>query len=128
MTTKDALIERFLSGSSYDRHFCLELIAIGKAAGAADWDTRCLAALMLETHFLRIPARCIGEQQWLARAAAFPDDATSVRALRRRLSRLKYLHQRMRGPATEPEAWQRLSACCGAAMPALVCAWVLSGG
>jgi hypothetical protein len=105
MTTKDALIERFLSGSSYDRHFGLELITAGKA-GAVDWDTRCLAALMLETHFLRIPARCIGEQQWLARAAAFPDDATSVRALRRRLSRLKYLHQRMRGPATEPEAWR----------------------
>jgi hypothetical protein len=103
MTTKDGLIERFLSGSSYDRHICLELIATGKADGA-EWDTRCLAALMLETHFLRIPARCTGEQQWLAGAAGFPDDAPSVRAIRRRLLRLKYLHLRMRGPATDPEA------------------------
>jgi hypothetical protein len=104
MTTREALLEKFLSGSSYDRHLCLELIATGKAADAANWDTRCLAALMLETHFLRIPARCLQEQQWLAAAAGFPDDEPSVRTLRRRLSRLKYLHMRMRGPATHPQA------------------------
>jgi hypothetical protein len=104
MTTREALVEKFLSGASYDRHFCLESIAAGKAADTANWDTRCLAALMLETHFLRIPARCVQEQQWLAKAAGFPVDEPSVRSLRRRLSRLKYLHMRMRGPATDPQA------------------------
>ena len=104
MTTREALLEKFLSASSYDRHLCLELIATGRAADTANWDTRCLAALMLETHFLRIRARCVQEQQWLADAAGFPDGEPSVRALRRRLSRLKYLHLQMRGPATGPQA------------------------
>jgi hypothetical protein len=104
MTSREALLEKFLSRSSYDRHLCLELIATGRAADTASWDSRCLAALMLETHFLRIPARCIQEQQWLAGAAGFPDDEPSVRAFRRRLSRLRYLHLQMRGPATCPQA------------------------
>ena len=104
MTTSEALLERFLSGSSYDRHLCIDLIAIGKAADTASWGTRCLAALMLETHFLRIPAGCVQEQQWLAGAAGLPDDEPSVRMLRRRLSRLKYLHLQMRGGATDSRA------------------------
>jgi hypothetical protein len=106
MTTEEALLKRFLDSSSYNRHFSLELIGIGKSPYAADWETRCLAALMLETYFLRIPSQCISEQQWLAAAAGFPDDAPSVRSLRRRASRLSYLHRRMKGSSTEPEAVQ----------------------
>jgi len=104
VTDREALVDKFLSGDRYDSDFCLELIAIGKARNIASWETRCLAALMLETHFLRIPARSIQERQSLARAVGCPDDEPSVRVLRRRLSRLKYMHLRMRGRATAREA------------------------
>ncbi len=88
--------------AAYDRAFCVELVALGKSAREAEWEVRCLAALMLETHFLRIPGRWVDEQLWLAKTAGCADSEALL--LRRRLSRMEHLHRRMRGPATNQAA------------------------
>ncbi|HUA58747.1 MAG TPA: hypothetical protein VML19_08345 [Verrucomicrobiae bacterium] len=100
----ETLLERFLNCPGYNRQFSRELIAAGKSPGVERWEVRCLAALLLESQFLRIPAANIAEQQRIAREAGASDDETAIRALRRRFQRQKHLHRRISRPRTASEA------------------------
>lgn len=119
------LVSRFLSLTSYQREFCLELLNTARGSRSFSWDFRCLAILMLEHQILRLPANDVSEFAFLFRELGIKSSdgvdgyvsdavlkegysttqiANFVREFRLRLSRLNRVHLTLRGNRTSNRA------------------------
>lgn len=120
-----ALVNNFLGHSSYQRQFCLELMAIARDRRSFSWELRRLAILMLEHQILRLPIEDVAEFAYLftelgIQNADGPDGNVSdavlkdgysttrlagfVREFNLRLSRLNRVHLAIRGSWTSKAA------------------------
>lgn len=125
-TLAQELLVEFLGLPSFDRGFALRLVDVAGSRGCApSWPLRRLAALMLESQLLALPAGETGELGLILRAIA--DDPTSGLSfppgrpvlaegyrsaewpafgaeLRARMGRHARVHRRLSGPETPREA------------------------
>jgi len=117
-----ALLEKFLSCETYNKTFCKELIQIARGKNDASWELRRLAVLMLEHQILKIPARSLNDfdfiltelnlkkQTGVLSSSLLKEGFTSTNLrrflpeLRRKLEKLEYVHARIEGWQTSPEA------------------------
>ena len=119
------LFDQFLQHKTYDRGFCKQLIAIARQGAKTSWHVRRLAVLMLEHQVLKLDPDDLAEFDFLLdklnlKQAPGPSEpvvravlkegysTTELRGviaeLRRRLQRLDYVHDRIRGRRTSATA------------------------
>jgi hypothetical protein len=115
------LFVEFLRRETYDADFCLKLIAVARGGGGTPWEVRRLAVLMLEHQILKLPPEDLGEfdllltrlnlkrapgrgerlaGSLLKEGYTTTDLRGFVPELRRRLERLRRVHERVRGRRT----------------------------
>src|SRR6476619_5136681 len=117
-----ALLEKFLDNETYNKSFCQELIQIARGKTGASWELRRLAVLMLEHQILKIPARSLNDfdfiltelnlkkQTGVLSSSLLKEGFTSTNLrrflpeFRRKLEKLEYVHARIEGWQTSPEA------------------------
>jgi len=119
------LFYEFLLHETYNHSFCLNLIAIARKKSRADWSVRRLAVLMLEHQILKLDPDNLNEFDSLLAQLNLKQDfgltapvvksvlkegysTTDLRGFiaefRRRLARLNYVHNKIKGRGTPASA------------------------
>jgi len=121
-----SLFEEFLQHESYNRDFALKLISIARQRSGVPWDLRRAAILMLEHQILKLQRPSIAEYELLfdrlnltqitanhtkrLRESVLQDGYSTTllrpfaEEFRRRLDRLRRVHDRIKGPKTSTSA------------------------
>lgn len=122
-----ALFEEFLPSKAYSESFALKLMGVAKGNAGAPWEVRRLAALMLENQILKLSPddACefellfvrLGLKPFTGEGCGIPDSVLKegyttthlprfILEFRRRLERLKRVHERLAGARTTEAALQ----------------------